>query len=146
GTHYQLAVAPAPIAEALQQEYPEIEKAVRFRERGAYIVKSENGQESLREHDVIWTDSTFFEIFSAPVLNGNPATALKEPNSIAISQRIADKYFPGTEALGKNLILDGDITAKITAVFEDMPRTGHFYFDILIAMSGLQEAQSTNFL
>lgn len=146
GNHYQLAVAPAPLAEAFIQEYPEVESAVRFRNRGSYLVKRENGTESLREHHVIWADSTFFKVFSIPVLQGNAASALREPNSIVISKSMAEKYFAGEQPLGQTLILDGELNARITAVFEDMPQTSHFRFDILISMAGLDEAKSTNFL
>jgi putative ABC transport system permease protein len=147
GNHYKLAVAPAPLAESFIHEFPEIETAVRFRTRGSYLVKRENAKESFREFDVVWADSTFFKIFSVNVLQGNPNTALKEVNSIAISQRLAEKYFKGENAIGENLILDGNREPfKITAIFANMPTNGHFKFDILISMTGLNEAKSTNFL
>lgn len=144
--HWKLAVAPAPLAETLILEYPEVESSVRFRSRGSYLVKKSEDTDNIKEHNVMWVDSTFFKIFSVPVLEGNSNTALKEPNSIAISKKIADKYFPDSDALGQQLIMDNDQTRKITAVFEDMPDNGHFKFDILIAMSGLQESKSTDFL
>jgi len=148
GNHYKMAVAPAPLADVMLQEYPEIENVIRFRGRGSYLIRRENGAESFREYHVIWADSTFFKIFSVPVLQGNPDNALKEPNTIAISRSMADKYFPGEEPLGKMLIFDGNenSASKVTAVFEEMPQTGHFRFDILISMAGLEEAKSSNFL
>jgi putative ABC transport system permease protein len=146
GNHYRLAVAPAPMAEALIEEFPEVENAVRFRSRGSSLVKRENVQESFREYRVVWSDSTFFKIFSVRVLKGNANTALKEPNSIAISRSMEDKYFNHQDAIGQNLILDNDRPLRVTAVFEDMLPTGHFRFDILVSMSGLDEAKSTNFL
>jgi putative ABC transport system permease protein len=98
----------------------------------------------------MWTDSTFFKVFSIKVLEGNPKTALKEPASIAISKSIADKYFPGKSAMGQSLILDNKYNAKVTAVFEDIPAASHFHFEILIAMVGdwpvAREAQSTVYL
>ncbi len=147
GNHYKLAVAPAPFAEIVSEEFPEVESAMRFRNRGSYLVKRESAQESFREFQVIWADSNFFQIFTAPILQGDPKTALKEPNSIAISRAMQQKYFKGEDAIGHNLILDDAKTPyRVTAVFEDMPTTGHFRFDILISMSGLQEAKNTAFL
>ncbi len=146
GTHYRLAVAPAPLAETLLREYPEIESVVRFRSRGSYLVKSGNATESFREHQIIWADSTFFKIFSVPVLKGDSSTALKDPNSVAISESTAEKYFHGLDPLGQTLILDNNMNTKVTAVFADMPSTSHFRFDILISMEGLEEAKSSNFL
>lgn len=147
GNHYRLAVASAPFAQTLMEESPEIEAAVRFRSRGSYLVKRENAQESFREFDVVWADSAFFKIFSVPVLSGNPNNALKEPNTIAISRKMAEKYFKNEDPIGENLIMDNSQTPfTVTAVFENMPLTGHFRFDILISMAGLEEAKSTSFL
>ncbi len=139
GNHYDMTYAPAPMAATLASEFPEVEAAVRFREKGSYLIKREN--ENIKESNVIWTDKDFFKIFTVPVLAGNPETALAEPNSIAISQKIADKFFPNESALGQTLILDNDMNMKITAVYENMPASSHFHFDVLIAMVGLEEAQ-----
>lgn len=146
GNHYKLAVASAPFANAAVQTFPEIESAVRFRTRGSYLVKRTETADNIKENDVAWTDSTFFKVFSVPVLQGNALTALIEPKSIAISQKMAEKYFPDGNVLGQTMILDNRLNVKVTAVFEDMPIAGHFRYDILIAMAGLDEAQQENFL
>jgi putative ABC transport system permease protein len=146
GNHWQLAVAAAPIAEALRTDYPEVESVVRFRSRGSYLIKKEASGDNIKEHNVMWADSTFFEVFTVPVLEGDANSALVHPNSVAISQNIANKFFPGESALGKTLILDNDQAMKVTAVYENMPGTAHFVFDVLIAMSGLDEAREPNFL
>lgn len=140
GNHYDMTYAPAPMASTLASEYPEVEAAVRFRERGSYLIKREI--ENIKENRVIWTDKDFFKIFSVPLLAGKAETALAEPNSIAISKKIADKFFPNENALGQTLILDNTMNMKITAVYENMPAASHFHFDVLIAMAGLEEAQN----
>ncbi|MBI1770032.1 MAG: ABC transporter permease [Bacteroidetes bacterium] len=148
--HMKMAVSPAPLAQTFLQDYPEVESAVRFRNYGSYLVKPANGTDNIKEQQVIWTDSTFFKIFSIKVLEGNPDKALSLPASVAISKRTAEKYFRNSSALGQMLTLDNKRTAKVTAVFEDMPASSHFHFDILISMVGdwpvAKEAQSTNFL
>lgn len=148
--HFQIATSAAPTAHTLLQDYPEIESTVRFRSYGSYLVKAVEGNENIKEKEVIWTDSTFFKIFSVKVLAGNPHTALASPASVAISKKTADKYFPNENALGQSLILDNKYHAKVTAVFEDIPTTSHFHFDILISMVGewpvAKEAQSTVYL
>jgi putative ABC transport system permease protein len=146
GNHYRLAVAPAPLARAIVDEYAEVETAVRFRNWGAFLVKAENGTESFKEYRAIWADSTFFNVFTVPVLQGDPNSALKEPNTVAISEGMAKKYFNNEDPLGKTLVLNNEMNTKVTAVFRDMPRTGHFAYDILISMSGLEESKSPNFL
>lgn len=148
--HMKMAVSPAPVASTFLQDYPEIETAVRFRNYGSYLVKPANGTDNIKEQRVIWTDSTFFKVFSVKVLEGNPDKALSLPASVAISKRTAEKYFPNASALGQMLTLDNKYTAKVTAVFEDTPTSSHFHYDILIAMVGdwpvAKEALSVNFL
>ncbi len=148
--HVNICQSGAPVANAMGQDYPEIEATVRFRNYGSYLVKPGNGTQNIKELNVVWTDSTFFKIFSVNVLEGNPATALKEPGSIAISKNIEQKYFPGKRALGESMILDDKRHAKVTAVYEDIPATSHFHFDILVALVGdwpaAKEAQSLSFL
>lgn len=146
GNHWRLAVAPAPLAETLLNEYPEVKSSVRFRSKGSYLVKRNEEADNIKENNVMWVDSTFFKIFTVPVLQGNPDSALKDPNTVAISKKIADKFFVNENALGQTLIMDNKWPMKVTAVYETMPETGHFVFDILISMSGLEEAKSTNFL
>lgn len=146
GNHYKLAVASAPFADAVVHDFPEVEAAVRFRARGSYLVKRAENTDNIKENDVIWADSTFFKVFSVPVISGDANTALTEPNSIAISKKMAEKYFPEGNVLGQSMILDNRLNVKVTAVFEDMPLASHFHFDILIAMAGLNEAQQPNFL
>jgi putative ABC transport system permease protein len=140
GNHNDMIFSPAPMAATLASDYPEVEAAVRFREQGSYLIK--RGAENIKESKVIWTDKDFFKIFTVPLIAGNPETALAEPNSIAISKEIADKFFPNEEAIGQTLILDNNMTVKVTAVYEDMPETSHFHFNVLIAMAGLQEAKN----
>ncbi len=150
GNYYNMTYSSAPTAHTLLQDYPEIESTIRFRDYGSYLVKTAEGAESIKEKNVMWTDSTFFKIFSVNVLEGNPNTALKEPASIAISKRTADKYFPNGGALGQSLILDNKYNGKVTAVYENIPSASHFHFDMLIAMVGdwpvAKEAQSPVFL
>jgi putative ABC transport system permease protein len=150
GNYYHINTSSAPAAQTLLQDYPEIESTVRFRSYGSYLVKTAEGTEGIKESNVIWADSTFFKIFSIPVLEGNPATALNQPASIAISKRTAKKYFPNGSALGQSLILDNKYNAKVTAVYEDIPTVSHFHFDIIFSMLGdwpvAKEARSTFYL
>lgn len=139
GNHYNMLYAPPVMASTLATEYPEVEAAIRFRERGSYLVK--RTIENIKEDHVIWTDKDFFKVFAVPVIAGNAETALAEPNSIAISETIAHKYFPNENALGQTLILDNKWNMKITAIYEPIPTNTHFHFDILIAMEGLEEAK-----
>jgi putative ABC transport system permease protein len=140
GNHWNMTLAPAPLAAKLASDYPEVEAAIRFRQRGSYLVKRTT--ENIKEDNVIWTDKDFFKIFNVPLVAGDPSKALAEPNSIAISEKVAEKLFPNENAIGQTLILDNELNVKITAVYQNIPANSHFHFDILIAMEGLEEAKS----
>ncbi len=143
--HFTVAAGYPVMAELFKQNYPEVESVVRFTYWGKRYVRKVDGNEKTKEI-AARTDSTFFSVFSIPVLEGDPRTALREPNSIAISRKMAGKYFPEGNALGQSLILDDDVNSKVTAVYEDIPEASHFHFDILRSMSGLEEAKSVTLI
>jgi putative ABC transport system permease protein len=134
--HVKLANGPAPVASALQHEYPEIESTVRLYDNGTYLVRPEHETVNQREENVVWADSTFFKVFSVRVIEGNPEKALTEANSFVISRKMAEKYFPGQSPVGKIMILDNVRVGKVTAVFENIPSNSHFHFDILVGLVG----------
>jgi putative ABC transport system permease protein len=146
GNHLTLASSSPSLADILTQTYPEIESTVRLHSWGARFVKSEYHTEKFKEPNVIWADSTFFKIFSIDVLEGNPATALTQPNTVAISKKMAAKYFRDGNAIGQSLIFGGNWNHKVTAIFEDFPAASHFHFDIMVSMAGLEDAKSVSLL
>jgi putative ABC transport system permease protein len=141
GNHWDMVLAPAPMAEVLPEDFPEVEAAVHFRSRGSYLVRRQNEIENIKEDEVIWAGKDFFKVFDIPVVQGSAEGALSEPNTMAISKKAADKYFPGEGAVGKSLILDHDMEFQITAVYDDIPENSHFHFDFLLAAAGLDEAK-----
>jgi putative ABC transport system permease protein len=143
--HLVLAEGYPVMAELFKQNYPEIESVVRITNWGKRYVRNVDSNEKTKEN-AVWADSTFFSIFSVPVLEGNPRTALREPNSIAISRKMANKYFPNGNAVGQSLILDDNSNNKVTAIYEDIPSNSHFHFEILRSMSGLEESKSVTLI
>ncbi len=144
GNHMNMLFTPAPLAAALQEEFPEVAAAVHFRQHGSYLVKRET--ENMKEQNVVWAGKEFFNIFTAPLLEGNPEGILDAPNTMAVSERTAKKFFPGENALGQTLILDNQSNFKITGVYENMPANSHFDFDFILAAEGLPEAKETFWL
>src|SRR5690606_27285012 len=79
----------------------------------------------------------FFSLFTLPLIQGNPATALEAPLQIVLSETAAQKYFGTTDCLGKSLTLDKDDQATVSGIMKDMPQNSHFRVDILVSMSTL---------
>jgi putative ABC transport system permease protein len=140
GRSFDIAVAPAPLAQALLDEYPEVENTVRFRQRGRYIFRY--GENTFREMRVSYVDPSFFDIFDIPLSEGNPDTALNDPNTLILSQRTAQKYFGEEDPVGKTLRLNDRTDYMVTGVFEEIPGNSHFHFDVFISMISLDESKN----
>lgn len=139
GTDLKLASAADPTGAVLKKDYPEVEQYVRFYgSEGPKFVKK--GSEYIRESNVIYADSTLFDVFTLPVIAGNPKTALDKPNTVVISESAARKYFGTTDALGKSLEvgIEEKIQYNVTAVIKDMPENAHFHFDMLFSMDNVK--------
>ena len=85
-------------------------------------------------------------MFTLPLLNGSPANALQEPNTVVISKTTALKYFGTTDAVGHLLVLNQKDNYKITGVMEDMPERSHFGFNFLLSMASLVDSRSDMWL
>lgn len=144
GNHFILAVAPDPMGAALKKDYPQVEQYTRLRSNGGFLVKKEN--ETLHEDRVIYADSTVFDVFTLPMLTGNPATALVDPHSIVITEKIARKYFNRADVLGQRLIINDTGNYKITGIIKNIPRQSHFNFDFFVSMSSLAESRENNWV
>ena len=123
------AVAPDPLAPAMKRDFPEIEEITRINYQGGILVKKDN--RNVQDDHAAFADSTFFKVFTIPMIAGNPSTALKEPNSIVIDETTAKKYFNSTNVLGKTLYVDNSTNCKITGVIKDIPKQSHFHFSFI---------------
>jgi putative ABC transport system permease protein len=139
GEAHVMAVCPDPLASTLIRDYPEVENAVRFRSYGPSLVKK--GNENIKEERIIYVDSTVFDIFTLPMIAGDPMKALAEPNSVVITESTAKKYFGTTNVLGKVLRFDNQNDNKITGVIKDVPGNSHFNFDFFVSLAGSEEAR-----
>ena len=106
-----------------------IEQWTRIQAGSALLQRGEN---SYQEENVFFADSTFFEMFSFPLLQGSPSEALGRINTIVISQSMAEKYFGEEEAMGQALIME-DVTLEVTGVMADFPSNSHFVADFVIS-------------
>ena len=139
GTDLKLAVTSDPMGATLKNDYPQVEQFVRiYASDGPKFIKK--GTEYIRENDVVFADSTVFDVFTFPLIYGNSKTALDKPNTVAISETAARKFFGTTDALGKTLEvgLRDKILFNITAVYKDMPKNTHFHFEMMFSMANVE--------
>jgi len=133
GNSNSYAVTPAPIAAALKNDFPEVEQVVRFRSRGELQVKK--GNQDIQENMVVYADPNIFKVFTLPMIDGDPATALNETHSIVITEKTAQKYFNRTNVVGQILTINDTALYKITGVIKNIPKQSHFDYDFFISMA-----------
>ncbi|HRK53423.1 MAG TPA: ABC transporter permease [Cyclobacteriaceae bacterium] len=126
------------LALVLKEDFPEVEEAMRVNTPGDFLVKYQqpNGQiKAFNEDNVLAADSNFFNFFSVPLKEGNPATALHGLDKVVISNETAKKLFGDESALGKILLFgDEGKAVEVTGVTETQPDNMHFHFDYLISL------------
>jgi len=144
GNHMEMPVAPAPMAQTMMEDYPEVEIAGRFRRIGSHLFKKEI--DNIKEDNVSYADNNIFEIFSIPFVYGDKATALEKPNTMVISKTVAEKHFGKENPLGQQMTMDNDELYEITGVFEELPVNSHFHLDVMLSMEGLDDAKNTVWL
>jgi putative ABC transport system permease protein len=134
---------PAPVGPILKNDFPEIEKSGRlipynWYNAGNNLFRREDQLENTYEESFAYADQSLLEILQIPVVRGNPLQALAKPNTIVISRRKAEKYFPNEDPVGKTIILNEDKARPYTigGVMENFPVNSHLQFDFLITLTG----------
>lgn len=136
GSALRIAVSSDPMGATLKRDYPQVEQYTRiYASSGAKLLKKDDNY--INEEKIAYADSTFFDVFSFPLVSGNSKTALNDPNTAVISEAGAIKYFGTTDAIGKVLVTNNNENYKVTAVMKDMPRNSHFIYDVLLSMDNV---------
>ncbi|MEZ0540752.1 ABC transporter permease [Fibrella arboris] len=130
GGDLQLAPTSAPFAAALQNEYPEVEKTVRVQPEGGGLITYKD--KKLNVDDILFADRTLFDVFSFPLLYGDPATALAQPQCIVITKSLAEKLFGNAaKAVGQTIEFSNNFPNRVTGVIDNVPTTSHLQFSAL---------------
>jgi len=142
-TEMRHAVTSPPMAEALLNDYPEVESVVRLRLSGGWLVRSGDRVFHETEEEFIFADSTFFDVFSFELLRGDPKTCLRDPRSIVLTEEYARKYFGDEDPIGQSLKIEQDTNLSvITGVMEDFPVNSHFHAKMIGSLSTLGDSRS----
>src|SRR6185312_10971112 len=144
GKIFEANVMP-PVASAMKSDYPEVQDATRLKVGGTPKIVYKD--KTFKNDELAFVDPNFFSIFTLPLMEGNAATALQQPNSIIISKEIAKKYFGNEDPLGKTLSFpDNHAVFKVTGLIDKVPASSHFHFDLFASMTGLDEAKSNSWM
>lgn len=94
------------------------------------------------ENKFLYADSSIFNIFTFPLIAGDPGTALNSPDNIVLTQSMARKYFGDEVPLGKFMRLDGENDLMVTGIAKDTPHQSQIQFDFLVSFNNLDAAKS----
>lgn len=132
GNDFNMAVSPAPVADAIVNEIPQVESACRF---GLWRTQPMSYEDKLfTEGYMLVADSNFFDFFTFKMVAGDPKTALKGTNKVVITESAAKRYFGDENPLGKIILRGGEKkTTEVTGVVQDPPSNSHIQFDMILS-------------
>jgi len=119
---------------AFKANFPQVEDFVKVVGTGSILAI--NNDRKLTLEKTYFAGPSFFNIFSYPLISGDPKTALQEVNSVVITETVAKKLFGTVDAVGKTFKYDVNLM-KVTGVMKDYPDNTHFRSDVLISYSTL---------
>ncbi|MDD9948009.1 MAG: ABC transporter permease [candidate division Zixibacteria bacterium] len=136
GRPIEAAITPAPWAPVLAEEYPEIERITRIKPPGSrWLIRYKENR--FYERYFIFADSSVFDIFTIPLVQGDAGSVLAEPHAVVLSESMVDKYFGDENPIDK--VITGDDLYKFTVkgIMRDMPGNSHLHFDFLASYASL---------
>ena len=126
------AIGPYRLAEELKIDFPDFPHIIRFAPQDREMV--EYGDHQYLERRLTFVDPEVFQVFSFPLLVGDPKEVLTDPYSLVITKKVAEKYFGKEDPLGKTLTIR-DNEFAITGIMEEVPQLSQFRFDIMVSMN-----------
>jgi putative ABC transport system permease protein len=139
----QYAVAMPPLAQTLKRDFPDVENVARLKMASISVKK---GNQYLIEDNALFADPSVFDVFTLPLIHGDQASVLKEPNTVVLSESAAKKYFNKTDVVGQLLSVPNYPALKITGVMKDLPKQSHFKADFLMAMVSWPDSRADEWL
>ena len=132
------ALGPNPLGPSLVDHFPGIKRSVRFFSWGGFI----NYEDQTFKEQFLFSDPSIFEMFSFPMLKGNPNNALRDPNSVVMTQESAERYFGDGDPIGRNISIKLRETFQeflVTGVTKNTPKNSTIKFDFLIPFGKISQ-------
>ena len=132
GSVDRIAITASALADHIEQNYPEVEKVVRFSVVGNDVAVR-RGDALYKEKRIIKADADVFDVFSYEIIRGNPASALEHPYQVVLTKSSAEKYFGPADPVGQWLTISGK-EHMVSAVMQDLPANSDLWFTMLTSM------------
>jgi len=140
------ATSEGPLEAALKDNFPEIEKVTRLIDQNGIPASASKfsirkGNSNIQEKKVVYTESSLFDVFTLPMVNGDPKKSLDDPHTAVVTENAAQKYFGKTDVVGQVLTINDTSQYRITGVIKDIPLQSHFNYDFFLSFSTLPESR-----
>ncbi len=136
GEMHSWNTTPKVLARTLEHDFPEVEVAVRVNWPSNYLF-TVGEKKIMVEGNMV--DTAFLEMFSFPLLKGNPHTALNDLHSVVITEKLARKLFGNENPMGKLIKIDDKETFRVTGLAKDPPSNTRFQFEYLLPWAYLKK-------
>jgi putative ABC transport system permease protein len=134
---YSASVPPA-FGKTFREDYTYAEKIARICTAYEALITLEHGRELKKfTENAAFADPEFFDVFNFPLVSGNRAKVLTEPNTAILTQRMAKKFFGNESPLDKTIRLNNNIDFKITGVLKDIPDNTDLRAEIYLSYSSV---------
>ena len=153
GDHHQFASTGPGVANALDAELPEAEMITSIHTPGNFIISYTTPSKeviSFEETKVLAADTNFFRMFNFPLLKGQPASVLRQAQTLVMTEKTAKKYFGSEDPIGKLVQLgslnpaDEPKTYEVTGVVQDLPDNSYIQFGVLLSMNSFPQIKRLN--
>ncbi|MFC2098820.1 FtsX-like permease family protein [Bacteroidota bacterium] len=135
GTLMDNTSTPIALRETMLREIPEVENAVRMLKGSHKRVSYKDIH--LSADEFYYADDTYFDVFSIPLIQGDPEHVLEENFTIVLTESTAALYFEDQDPIGEILYLDNGWEFRVTGICQDVPRNSHYHFDYLASLNGI---------
>ena len=127
------------LGEAMDNNFPEVVQRVRMIPQGRQLINYE--QQGFYTEHFAYAEPTLFTMFDFKLVDGDTEKALTEPNTVVMSQSMAEKTFGGEPAIGKRIDIGNQPGLEVVGIMEDVPHNSHLNFDVVVSM---QQADTTS--
>ncbi|HPF94182.1 MAG TPA: ABC transporter permease, partial [Tenuifilaceae bacterium] len=122
----------APIGPFLKQNYPEVEEYIRTYEIQGNGGLVKHNDKFIRLNSTWLADSSFFNVFTFPLIAGNPSSVLSSPDGIVLSEESAKRIFGDINPIGQSILWGNKHNLRVTGIMENMPANSSIQADAVI--------------
>jgi putative ABC transport system permease protein len=146
-TDNQFSSTGPGVGYAIKEELPEAKLITSIHTPGDFLVSYTNAKQeviSFEQGNVLAADSNFFKMFNFPLVKGDAASALRQANTIVMTEHTAKKYFGSEEPLGKLILMgvgENQKTYEVTGVVKKLPTNSYLQFDMLLSMNSFPQVK-----